>query len=110
MFKHGQQNARLMGRFARGAPTNGSIFSKLPVIWTVCLSWINYPYINVYYEKEKYWGGKNIARAPLAPGLHESNTKTTVLSNNDIFIHDRLYNNLFPFQQVTIYRLYKQKS
>ncbi len=26
------------------------------------------PYINVYYEK-KNWGGKNIAGAPLAPGL-----------------------------------------
>ena len=47
-----------------GVPTNGSIFSKLPVIWTVCSSWINYPYINVYYEKEKFWGGKNIASPP----------------------------------------------
>ncbi len=56
-------------KVAGGAPTNGSIFSKLPMIWTVCSLWINYPYINVYYEKEKFWGGKNIARAPLAPGL-----------------------------------------
>ena len=55
-------------KIAGGAPTNGSIFSKLPVIWTVCQSWINYPYINVYYETEKFWIGKNIARAPLDYG------------------------------------------
>ena len=36
---------------------------------TVCRSWINHPYINVNYEKEKLWGDKNITGPPLAPGL-----------------------------------------
>ena len=37
------------------------------MIWTVCWSWINYPYINVYYEKKS--GRKKYCRGPLAPGL-----------------------------------------
>ena len=60
-------NSPVMGSFNGQAHTIGSIFSKLPMIWTVCRSWINYPYINVIYENEKLWGGKYY-RTPPPPG------------------------------------------
>ena len=50
-------------------PSGECTFSKLYMICTVCSSRINYPCINVYYEKEKLWG-ENITLPPLALRLY----------------------------------------
>ncbi len=52
------------------SPTNRSISSKLPVILTVCLPWMNNRYIPLHKSNETFRGGGGYCTAPWAAELN----------------------------------------